>query len=204
MNTIIIADKFQKRMKSKGCVGLIKDKKNKPLLQKQYQIIKTIFPESKIAYIYGFDNKRMDAYINKNQKSFQDTTFIYNESYGEYNTAYSLYLAKAFLQKDCLILFGDGLLSKSVFKKFDRCIGSQIFLSSDTQSSLGSIIKDNIVQNIAYDLDNKLSEIYFLQNEASTSLKETISTKQFNQYFLFELINKLIDNKHIFYSYKHK
>jgi len=204
MNIIIIADKFQKRMKSKGCVGLIKDKKNKFLFQKQYESLKKIFPESNIVYVYGFDGKRMDSYVNKYEKNFLDTTFIHNEHYNNYNTAYSVYLCKEFLNNDCCILFGDNPVHKTTFKKFDPTIGSQIFLSNNAQSSLGSIIKDNTIQNIAYDLDNKLSEIYFLQKDQALSLYNCIETKQFHQYFLFELINKLIDNKHKLYSYKHK
>lgn len=203
MNIIILADKFQKRMKSKGCVGLIKDKKNKALIQKQYNSIKSIFPQSKVAYVYGFDAKRMDTYIHKYCDSFPDITFVRNEHYNEYNTTYSLYLSKNFLNDDCCIAFGDTFFSKTIFKKFNQTRGSQVFISNNAQSTLGSVIKDDTIQNIAYDLDNKLSEIYFLQRNEALSLQNIIDTKEFNQYFLFELINKLIDHKHKLYSYKH-
>ena len=39
MNIIVLGDKFQKRMKSKGCVGLIKIN-NKSIIQLQHKTIK--------------------------------------------------------------------------------------------------------------------------------------------------------------------
>lgn len=204
MNIIIVADKFQKRMKSKGCVGLIKDNKNKTILEKQYATIKNAFGSVNIAYVYGFDCKRFESFFTKNKHNLSEINPIYNSHYETYNTICSIDEAKEFLQDECVILFGDTSLSKQTFKRFDPTIGSQLFLSDNSHSTLGCILDGNNVQNISYQLDNTLSEIYYLCKEDASALKQIIETKKFHQYFLFELINKLIDNKHIIYSYKHK
>jgi hypothetical protein len=47
MNIIILGDKFQKRMKSKGCTALL-DYNKKPLFYYQYNIIRSIFPVLKL------------------------------------------------------------------------------------------------------------------------------------------------------------
>ena len=65
MNIIILGDKYQKRMKSRGCVGLIKYN-NKNIISHQYKTLHSIFPNANIIYVYGFDNKRFISYINKN------------------------------------------------------------------------------------------------------------------------------------------
>lgn len=202
MNCIIVADKFQKRMKSKGCIGLVKDK-NITIIDKQCQILSQVFPTLNISYVYGFDNKRLENYTQK-KANFKNVSFVYNEMYDHYNTIYSLYLASYALKDDCLIIFGNNSLSKKIFNRFDKNDGSQIFLSDNSSSSLGCIIDNNIIQNISYGLNNTLSEIYFLNKQNALCLKKLIETQNFHQYFLFELINMLIDYKHIIRYHKHK
>lgn len=203
MNTIIIADKFQKRMKSKGCVGLIKDKKNKTFVEKQYAILNDAFHIKQIAYIYGFDGKRFESFFLKNEDSLSGLYPIYNPNYEKYNTGFSLSFVAKFLEDECMILFGDTNITKQTFKNFDNQ-QSQLFLCSSSNSGLGCVIQDDYVRHISYQLDNTLSEIYYLNKEAAFGLSRIVATNKFNQYFLFELINKLIDNKHIMHYHVHK
>lgn len=203
MNVIIIADKFQKRMKSKGCVGLIKDKKNKTFVEKQYAILNDTFNTKQIAYIYGFDNKRFESFFSKNVDVLSKLHPVYNSDYDKYNTGFSLSLVSSFLEDECIIFFGDTNITKKTFKNFHK-EQSQLFLSSASNSGLGCVIQDGLVRHISYQLDNSLSEIYYLNKEAALGLNQILGTNKFNQYFLFELINKLIDNKHIMHYHTHK
>lgn len=202
MNCIIIGDKFQKRMKSKGCVALTKYN-NATLIEHQQKIILEKFPTSKIVYIYGFDNKKIESFQNKN-KNLLNINFIYNSLYLKHNNAYSLYLAKNFLKEDCLIFFGDKIFGKKTFDKFDQKNGSQVFLNDNTESELGCVINDTKVENISYHLNNKLSEIYFLTKPVAIQLYNSVVTQQFHQCFVFEMINKLIDNNCVLQSFLHK
>lgn len=199
MNIIIIADKFQKRMKSKGCVGLIKNNKT-TLIQEQYSVLKKTFPQAKIIYVYGFDSKRFQAFLHKHEE-LQDIEPIYNKYYEQYNTMHSLSLVQTFLRNNCLIMLGDCKINKTVFNKFDINNGSQIFIDNNSSSEIGCILSNNIVQNIAYDLDNKLSDIYYLTREHAHCLSTMIDDNNYNNYFLFEAINKIIDNNHIIKPY---
>jgi CTP:phosphocholine cytidylyltransferase-like protein len=201
MNFIIVADKFQKRMKSKGCVGLLKDNKYKTVIEKQYSIIREIFPTCKIVYIYGFDYKRFESFIHK--KNFINTSFIYNPDYEKYNTLYSLYLTKNFLNDACIISFGDTYMSKKTFMGFDTKIGSQAFISQNN-NKLGCVIQNNEIEHISYDLNNSLSEIYYLTKKHAIFLKRILETEEFHQYFLFEILNKSIDEKYTIRPHKHK
>jgi len=191
MNIIIIADKYQKRMKSKGCVGLIKYR-NKNILSHQYKILQHIFPKSNIIYIYGFDNKRLVNYIDKKKQEYANIQLIYNSQYNIYNNAYSLYLAKNFLNDDCIIFFGDNIIKSSTFEDFKITQESQIFIDNKSKNKIGCIINNHQVHNISYDLDNILSEIYFISKSQITLFKNLISDNNNYNYFIFEIINKMI------------
>lgn len=196
MNIIILGDKYQKRMKSRGCVGLIK-LQNKNILYHQYKILTTKFSSSKIIYVYGFDNKRLLSYIDKNNDMYQHLTLIHNSMYDIYNNAYSLSLAQQYLNDDLLIMFGDKIISNNTFNKFANNQCSQIFIDNNSQSKLGCIIHNNRIENICYDLDNKLSEIYFISKDQVIDLKKIVSNPANHNCFIFELLNKMIDSHQI-------
>jgi choline kinase len=195
MNCIILGDKFQKRMKSKGCVGLIKNN-NRCIIQNQHKILKQIFDtELKIIYVYGFESKRLNAFITKNEELSDDILLIYNKNYELYNHAHSLFLCRDYLDDDCLIIFGDSILSSKTFTKFDKSIGSQIFINKNARNKLGCVIQNSEIQNISYDLDNYLSEIYFISKKDAQELAKLLSNTDIHNYFIFEILNKMIDNR---------
>lgn len=200
MNFIIIADKFQKRMKSKGCVGLI-DVNNKYIIQYQHRFIKKYYPKANIVYVYGFESKKLLSFFKKNQNLANDFTLLHNKNYENFNNAYSLFLAKEFLDSECFLLFGDNLLNNNIFDKFNSKLGSQIFLSHKNKNRLGCIIQDNRVESISFDLDNYLCDMYYLTRVDAKSLKNIIMNSQYHNNFLFELMNKLIDNELTFQPY---
>jgi choline kinase len=189
MNIIILGDKYQKRMKSKGCCGLIKYN-NQPIVVHQYKTINKYFPEAKIVYVCGFDSKRLVSYVKKHLPSNID--ILYNKNYDKLNYAYSLYLAKDYLNDDCIILFGDKTFN-NIFKGFDTQFGSQIFVNTKQKSKLGCIIDENKVYNICYDLDNYLLETYFVCKRDTSLLKTILDNKLNHNCFVFEIINKMID-----------
>ena len=192
MNIIILGDKYQKRMKSKGCVGLIKIN-SRNILQLQHRVLKQVFPEANIVYVYGFEGKKFNSFISKSTLLDNDIISIYNPYYETYNNSYSLSLTKDFLNDDCLILFGDLILSKKIFDKFINKNDSQIFISKQNKNRLGCIINDNKIENISYDLDNYLTDIYYLTKFHANMIQNLLTNKINYNCFIFEIINKLID-----------
>jgi CTP:phosphocholine cytidylyltransferase-like protein len=196
MNIIILGDKFQKRMKSKGCTALL-DYNKKPLFYYQYNIIRSIFPEDRIIYIYGFEAKKFESYIKENSHQYTNLDIIYNKKYESYNTTSSLYAAKNFLNTDCLIIFGDIMIGKNIFNRFDKSFGSQAFLSLHNDYKLGCNICNSSLSNIDYELENYIYNIYYIQNEHIKYLYNMIINENNLNCFVFELINKLIENHNI-------
>lgn len=192
MNIIILGDKFQKRMKSKGCVGLLKTYNHQNILQNQLGILNAVFKSPTIAYVYGFDSKKFLSFISKHNDLLKNVNLIYNPEYDQYNYAHSLYLAKDYLDSDCLVLFGDSSLNSKVFNRFDVTDGTQIFINKYIKNKLGCIINNQIIENISYDLDNYLYDIYYLSKNHASYIKTVLETNIVHNYFIFELINKLI------------
>ena len=197
MNFIILGDKFAKRMKSKGCSGLWPITTNKNIIQNQQSVIKSCFPKAHIIYVYGFEPKRIRNFI-ESHAPFQEIHFIENSRYDKQNSAYSLSLAQRFLQQDTFILFGDKILKKNIFNNFHKAQGSQIFLSKKTHNTLGCIINNNKIENISYDLENHLYELYYLNRTHSHSLAKILQDTRYHNYFIFELINMLIETTQTF------
>lgn len=195
MNILILADKYPKRMKSKGCVGLIKIN-NKHIITQQYNTLKAIFPDSKIIYVYGFDGKRLLSHIYKNNNTYKDIELVYNKNYEIYNSTYSVSLAQEFLQDETMILFGDNIVKSNVFNSFNKSNGSQVFINNKHKTKLGCIINNQHIENIAYDLENYLSEIYFISKSHIDTFKNLVNNSIYHNHFMFEILNKMIDMNH--------
>lgn len=192
MNFIILADKFNKGMKSKGCLGLLGLNKKNNILQFQYANIKKVFPKSKIIYVYGFDHKKMEIFLEQNE--YSDLISIYNPDYEKYNYAYTLSLASNYLNDNCFISFGDIIFKHNIFKGFNKQNKSQVFINKKIKNTFGcTIIDDNII-NISFDLPNYLSHIYYVCKKDISQFNALVTNRKFKNCFIFEIINKMIDS----------
>lgn len=191
MNIIILGDKYQKGMKSKGCPALIKLSKNSNILQQQYKILKHRFPQSNIVYVGGFEFKKIQNFLSNNKL---DIELIYNDKYDEYNDSYALSLVGKYLDSDILIVFGYHILNNKIFNKFDISDGSQVFISDNSDSNIGCVLEDNKILNISFNLPNKINHIYYLTSHATESMRLYTDNLNFRNYFIFEIINSLTDN----------
>lgn len=196
MNFIILGDKFQKRMKSKGCIGLVQ-LNNKPIIEHQYKNIKKTYPSSQIIYVTGFESKKLTNYLDKNQEQYKDLIIVNNRYYDKYSYGYTLSLISQYLNTECFICLGDNPL-KNILPKYGSKVQSKVFIDSQNKHNLGCIITDSVVENISYDLDNYLADVYYLTSEHSLILQKLVSNKRYYNCFLFELINSLIDQKQTF------
>jgi CTP:phosphocholine cytidylyltransferase-like protein len=195
MNFIILGDKYQKGMKSRGCPGLIKIDSKTLLFDYQYKIIRKYFPQSQIIYVGGFESKKIENFIGKNYK---DVTYIYNSKYDSLNDGYTISLVQNLLLINTFILCGYTIFDKKLFNTFDTNQGSQLFIYPKEKNPIGCIITDNKVNNISFDLPNSISNIYYLSKQDCQILQKFVCDIKYKNYFLFELMNKLIDNGVIF------
>jgi len=193
MNFIILADKFNKGIKSKGCIGLLGLHKRNNIFQFQYKNIKRAFPKSKIIYIYGFDHKKMVLFLEQN--NYSDLISIYNPDYEKYNYTHTISLANKYLNDDCFISFGDTIFKHQTFKGFSKQNRSQIFVNTKIKNQFGCTIIDNHVINISFDLQNYLSHIYYVCKKDILHFSHLVTNDKLKNCFIFEVINKMIDSQ---------
>jgi len=198
MNCIILGDKFQKRMKSKGCVGLF-DLNNKSIIQHQYRNIKQNFPYANIIYVHGFESKKLCSFVEKNSTLANNMTMVHNAKYERYNQGYSLSLAQEYLNDGFLLLLGENIFNYHHMHNYINYNShdSYVLLDKKHKGSLGCTITNQKIEHIAYDLDNSLCEIYYISKTHASYIKKLINNSAYYNYFIFELINKLLDNHQI-------
>lgn len=195
MNIIILGDRFQKRMKSKGCVGLYKNN-NTYLIIKQYKTLKKIFPDANIIYVYGFEHKKFLSSINQYDELLNNIQFVFNPNYELYNYGSSLQLVKEYLLEDTIILLGDLVLDYKIISRLKNDNKYSKVVITNKKNKLGCIVQNSKVENIFYDLDNFIEEIYYITKKDISSLKEILSSESvaIKNMFIFELLNKMIDS----------
>ena len=75
---------------------------------------------SEAILVVGYEADQIQRVIG-NRYAGLDLTYIFNEQYNETSTAYSLWLAKSYLKKDCLLLEGDILFEMEVLHRVLGC-----------------------------------------------------------------------------------
>lgn len=194
MNCIILGDKYQQGMKSKGCSALIQINSKSNILINQYNILKSVFKNINIIYVYGFDNKKFLDFI---ETSKMDICTEFNDKFNTYNQAFSLSLVENMVKDDnLLIIDGYQKLNKTMFKKFNPSNGSAIFIKDSqnyNNNSVGYTINNDYIQYFSFDLHNSIHDIYYLDKPFVAPLFNILQQKKYHNNFIFELINKLID-----------
>lgn len=193
MNCIIIGDKYQKGMKSKGCSALMKTNKQSTIIDNQYDTLTSVFSEPNITYVYGFDSKRLLDFIE--QKNY-NIDMVYNKDYERYSDGYSLSLVLDRLDDDVLILLGYQTLRNKIFKKIHSLKkDSAVFIANNmSDPKIGCVIHNNNVTTFNFGLNNYIYDIYYINKQCAKYLKTILQTNKYSNYFLFELLNKLLDN----------
>lgn len=197
MIVIIIADSFKKGMKSRGCAGLLPYNKKNNLLQQQIETVRHVFPKSDIVYIYGFDSKRLNNFAETlNTTNIQ---YILNKKHDIFNHGHSLSLVKDNIAgaEECLILLGYDPIQLRTIDKVKKSRKSSVVVDPKNKSKLGCIFDQatKCISHIFFDLDNSVSDIYFLKKPEIDILCGILEDQQINNMFLFEIMNNIISRK---------
>ena len=190
MNIIILGDKYRKGNKNQGCIGLIKINKSTNLLQQQYRSIKGSFDSANVYYVYGFEHKRFSLYIENNN---YDICYVYNQHYEKLNEGFSIASIINSLNGGALIIDGSNILSSKAFANFDSKV-SQVFIDKTNKSNIGCTINHNVVENIFYDLNIGVHNMFYISQKDLPILKNELENPKTHNMFLFEIMNNCINN----------
>lgn len=121
-------------------------------------------------------------------KNNKDVNVIYYQKYEQTSEVDVLRFAldKIYASSELFIMFGD------VFVK-PTCLtdGSSYILTHTKKCGIGCFTHNDKILRMSYDANDKWGKVLFLNSEAVKVLRKKCSN---GQYFIFEIINLLIDN----------
>lgn len=181
---IIIGAKPVKGMKSLGAFSNIKINKQNNILDSQILNLKKKININNIIYVGGFQSSK----INPNS----NVTLVENKEYNSKNNAFSLKLALPYINSNyAIILFNKILFTHKIFNRLDYSTSSVFVNNSENNNyNIGCIINNDIViENLFYNLPNKICGIYGL---AKNELDILRSIDINDNFFIFEIMNEII------------
>lgn len=190
---VLLIPEITKGMKSMGSKALLQINKHTSILDYQIQYIKKFYKNIPIFVLTGFDNDR----IEKKIKHYGNIATSFNPNYETSNQTESLIsYFKQSNTNNCLII-NNGILLKE--KLPINIKYSSIYTIKKYKEGFGLGINqtnavDSVVSYLFYGLPIQWSECVFLNSEAIKFIIEISNSIKLHNLFLFELLNKLIDN----------
>ena len=196
----ILSYEITRGMKSVGPKALLKSKKSKELINCQ---------------ILGLENKKLDLKLilgfgyDKIKKKVENDKIdiIKNDLFEETNHGYAFELILDHYNDKkyagCMIINNGILLNKSIISQIldSNLKESKIFYintKKDTNFNIGFTINNDKVEHMFFNLGNNLwGEVLYIDNESIKKHRQLYTSSMRNM-FLFELINKSIDNGMIY------
>jgi len=193
VTVILLSDKVGHRMKSYGATPLLSLGRD-TILDYQLQAVRSRFSNYEVIICTGFDSERVTRFVKEKYRR-ENIRIVENQMYTHTNNCESLRLClNNTLSKKVIVCDGNILMNGPLFSIINN-VRSSIIVEQDHPDSfeVGSTIDDNgNVTNLCYGLDNKWSEILYLDDDnAIEHLRRVVSSPDYKTKFIFEAINEL-------------
>lgn len=192
---LLISPEITKGMKSIGSKCLLPLRKNLTLIEYQVSQLQKIKP-TRITVNLGFDSAKILDTLYR----YKTINYLINKEYAITNQGKNLISYIKQYKPQNLLVFSSGLLIKNnIINKNDLKNECKIFLLNKPKNNF-EIGCSNIsnVEYLFYDMPEPWVEIVYL-NEAAITTLASFDEKKFNQMYLFEIINFLLE-KHIIFD----
>jgi len=192
---IIYGSRFGDQMRSFGPKYLYKDKFGKPILETQIKSIKDVYPKAEIILVGGYEIEKTLRYKT------DDIRIVENQLFNETNEVEDLRLALNNTNKKHVITISSDL----IFNKYaiqNITVNPSLVFDTKSQlvnSDLGITCVDRQVERIDLLLEKKWCHISYFESKHLNALKR-MCKKANNKLFLFEIINKMINEGYIFHG----
>lgn len=189
---LIVIPEITKGMKSLGSKALLKLNQKNTILDYQIKGIKSINRQNKIYLATGFQHHKVKQISEK----YKNVNVIFEPEYEQYNEAKHIinFIKYKADQLNHLFVIKNGIMFKN------KCFGS---LKNKAQSKIYFLdrAKDNFSigchsldsKYLFYDLNYRWSECIFLSKSDLETVRDMNKNNSISQYFIFEIINRLLD-----------
>ncbi len=184
-----------RRMKSYGPKSLFKLSDTVRLIDHQYRVIKeNVAHEHEIIFVGGFKHDRIMRHTRG-----MDIRHVHNERHADTNVVDSLRIGLDAAKFDTVvIIYGDLYFTHGTIDNIDYDNTSLLCNSTEgwmPDKEVGCTIDNGRVEHILYDLDNKWAQVGTFVGRELASLKKMVGQEKYRNYFLFEIMNKMIDRE---------
>lgn len=172
-------------MKSSGpkCMLRVRDK---TILERQIEVFNSIFSDYYIILVTGFESE----YVMDNTPS--NIIKVVNERYEETNVLKSISIGlRACTCDKVFISYGDLLFNQAMLR-FEQNV-STVLVKEKDGDDVGSINPGGTLNQLAYGLPYKWSQMLFLTGKELSLFKKVAFNKNKEKYFTFEAINEVVN-----------
>lgn len=137
------------------------------------------------------------GYKIDNLKNKRDINVIYYQNYEQTSEIEALEFAldKVYHSNELFIMFGDVFVSASQIKSNDSYI-----LTHKKKHGIGCFCYDSNIIRMSFDADDKWAKVIYLNRDGLDILR---NIGVGNCYFVYEIINRMIDNSCVFKNINH-
>lgn len=193
ISVIIPAAGAGKRMKYIGAKALINITNEETLIERQIRLILETYPNAEIIITIGFYSDK----IYKLLKKKYPVRFVFNNQYETTNVVYSIALALySSIMEKVTVIYGDLVFNRETINNIVSTSISQTIIDTKnrlTNETVGAILENNIVSNLAYDIPNKWGQIVFLQGKELHLFEQIAMNPDYSNWYGYEVLNKVIE-----------
>lgn len=191
LSVIIPAAGLGRRMKSYGPKSLISLGNGELLINRQLDIIHTLYPSAEIIVVLGFEADKVYSILPSYVKTVE------NEFYDETNVSRSLSMAVRVANKNnkLLIVYGDLVFNKETLENMSLDTSSVIVDTKGQilEEEVGITIINNYASQFAYGLPTKWTHIVLLTHKELELFKRFILNKNYKKHYGFEILNMILE-----------
>lgn len=191
ISVIIPAAGMGHRMKSYGPKALINIYEDMTLIERQIELIWSVYPKAEIFVVVGFEAEKV-----RNRLSKYPVRFIFNPIHQETNVLYSISLAiQASLSNEILIIYGDLIFNEVCIRNLRGC--SRVVVEESgmmKKCEVGVCIQGKKAVNFSFGLDTKWAQISYLTGVELELFKEISFKKETSQWLVYEALNYILEN----------
>jgi len=189
-SVIIPAAGMGHRMKSYGPKALIRLYQDITLIERQIELLWSVYPNSEIIIVVGFEAEKIRKKLSK-----YPVRFIFNPIHQSTNVLYSIGLAmQAVISEDVMIVYGDLIFNENAIRGLR---GSSKVVIDNTKSlkkeEVGVVENKGTATNFSFGIDLKWAQIAYLTGKEMQIFKEISIKKETSQWLGYEGLNYIIE-----------
>ncbi len=189
---LILAPEITKGMKSIGSKALLTLHSDKSIIDYQIQYLQKHYKKAKITIATGFEGDKIEK---KTQKYNVDYTYNANYEISNHGTSIELFLRSNIVDIKTLLVISNGILLKNLlaFNLNESTIFTLQKPNGDYNLGVNQHKAGSKLPYLFYGFPVRWTECVAFNKNAVETLETIISHTNISQMFLFEIVNKLID-----------